>query len=159
MRKVVVFGNSGSGKSTLASRIADAEGIAHLDLDTLAWLPTDPPQRKPVSDSRRAMEQFMSCHRAWVIEGCYSDLLEIALPRSNEIIYLNLPIEACVENARSRPWEPHKYESSRAQDAALDMLIDWIRQYDDRQDTFSRAAHMRLYNGYRGKKSMRRVNQ
>ncbi|MDH5592723.1 MAG: shikimate kinase, partial [Gammaproteobacteria bacterium] len=42
MRKVVILGNLGSGQSTLASSIAERENLAHLDLDTLAWLPTNP---------------------------------------------------------------------------------------------------------------------
>jgi adenylate kinase family enzyme len=37
--KVLVFGNSGSGKSTYASQRASAEGLAHLDLDSIVWEP------------------------------------------------------------------------------------------------------------------------
>jgi adenylate kinase family enzyme len=33
---LVIFGNSSSGKSTLAQRLAGANALAHLDLDTLA---------------------------------------------------------------------------------------------------------------------------
>src|SRR5262245_31604748 len=42
-RKLVIFGNSGAGKSTLAQRLAREGALAHLDLDSLAWLPTEPP--------------------------------------------------------------------------------------------------------------------
>ena len=93
------------------------------------------------------------------IEGCYSDLLEIALPKSSEIIYLNLPVEACIANAKARPWEPHKYDSKEAQDANLGMLIDWIAQYTVRNDTFSKSAHEALYKGYKGKKTMYSGNE
>lgn len=44
----------------------------------------------------------MQANRAWVIEGCYSDLLEMVLPESSEIIFLNLTIEACVSNTKIR---------------------------------------------------------
>ena len=81
-------------------------------------------------------------------------MLEIVLPKSSEIIYLNLPVEACISNAKKRPWEPHKYESKEAQDANLDMLIDWISQYAVRNDTFSKSAHEALFRGYKGKKTM-----
>ena len=37
MRKILIFGNSGSGKSTLAGKLCAGNGLAHLDLDTLAW--------------------------------------------------------------------------------------------------------------------------
>jgi hypothetical protein len=59
-----------------------------------------------------------------------------------------------VENAKNRPWEPHKYESKKAQDENLDMLIDWISQYTSRNDTFSKVAHEKLFEEFQGKKTM-----
>ena len=154
MRKVLVFGNSGSGKSTLARALSAAEGLAHLDLDTLAWQPTTPPQRKPVEESAKDIAAFIRSNKGWVIEGCYTDLLELALPAANEMTFLNLPVDACIANAKARPWEPHKYKSKEAQDANLEMLTHWIAQYAERNDTFSKAAHTNLYNQYTGKKQM-----
>jgi adenylate kinase family enzyme len=159
LKKILIFGNSGSGKSTLSKQLSAVDNLSHLDLDTLAWLPTTPPQRKPVAESEREIKAFMSTHEGWVIEGCYSDLLEMAAPYSTEIIYLNLSIEQCIQNARDRAWEPHKYESKEAQDKNLGMLIDWIGQYDQRQDCFSRAAHERLYESYSGKKTRYTSNE
>ena len=150
----MIFGNSGSGKSTLAKQLCNSEGLSHLDLDTLAWKSAMPPERNPLETSEPEISKFVSSSKGWVIEGCYSDLLEVALPFSNEIIFLNLPIELCIENARNRPWEPHKYESGEAQDNNLQMLIGWISQYSERTDTFSEASHKRLYEQYSGKKSM-----
>tara|TARA_R110002110_G_scaffold66978_1_gene183023 strand:- start:121801 stop:122208 length:408 start_codon:yes stop_codon:yes gene_type:complete len=127
--------------------------MAHLDLDSLAWQKTSPPERSPLAVSELAISDFISCNENWVIEGCYSDLLEIALPFSNEIIYMNLSVEACIDNARNRLWEPHKYSSKEAQDNNLEMLIAWISQYRERTDTFSELAHKELYERYSGKKS------
>ena len=81
-------------------------------------------------------------------------LIENRPALSNEIIFLNLAIELCIENARNRPWEPHKYVSKAAQDKNLDMLIDWISQYSTRTDTFSAAAHTKLFEEYSGNKKM-----
>ena len=66
---------------------------------------------------------------------------------------MNLPIELCIENAKNRPWEPHKYDSKAAQDANLAMLIDWIAQYNQRTDTFSKSAHQKLYDEFSGNKN------
>ena len=154
MRKVLIFGNSGSGKSTLAGNLCARENLAHLDLDILAWEPTIPPTRKPLPVSAAAIRKFIQANEGWVIEGCYTDLLQQALPDANEIVFLNLAVADCMENARSRPWEPHKYESKAAQDANLEMLIDWIAQYHERVDTFSYRAHRALFDGYQGKKTM-----
>ena len=101
MSKIVVFGNSGSGKSTLAKNLVKVRHIAHLDLDSVAWgpssLPTNPPSRLPISESKVLIETFVSKNTSWVIEGCYSDLLAEVLPYADELIFLSLPINLCVE--------------------------------------------------------------
>lgn len=159
MKKIVVFGNSGSGKSTLAKALQGSDNLPHLDLDTIAWKPVLPPERKSIAESKQAIDEFLRANQQWVIEGCYSDLLALVLPDASEIFFLNLPIEACIANAKLRPWEPHKYESKAAQDANLGMLIDWISQYETRTDTFSKAAHESLYSCYEGKKTMYTSNE
>ena len=152
MRRVLVVGNSGSGKTTYARRLHAQHGLAHLDLDALAWLPGTPPERRPLEESRADVEAFVRAHPAWVIEGCYADLLAMAAPHADDLVYLDLPVAACVENARQRPFEPHKYETPQAQDANLPMLLDWIAGYETRDDACGAAAHRALYDGFEGAK-------
>lgn len=125
-----------------------------MDLDTLAWQASTPPERKPLDDSQSEIEKFVDSNEAWVIEGCYADLLHMAVSKSNEMIFMNLSIETCLANARNRAWEPHKYESKQTQDANLEMLLKWIAQYSQRTDTFSESSHSALFSEYPGKKIM-----
>ena len=161
-RRVLVFGNSGSGKSTLSKSLSEQEGLAHLDLDTLAWLPSivdkAPPQRASLKESSKKLKAFTSEHEAWVIEGCYTDLLDLLSNQATDIIFMNLDTAKCIENAKNRPWEPHKYESKTAQDKNLDMLISWIEQYTTRDDVFSYQSHKSFYEGFAGNKIMYEVN-
>jgi adenylate kinase family enzyme len=150
--RTLLLGNSGSGKSTLALRLARDDGLRHLDLDTLAWEPETPPRRRPLAHSVRELTSFMDAADRWVIEGCYADLLGAALPRCARLLFLNPGVEACVTNARERPWEPHKYPTKEAQDANLDMLIGWIRDYETRRDVFSLDAHRALFDAFAGEK-------
>lgn len=159
MRKILIFGNSGSGKSTLAKSPSNSEGLTHLDLDSFAWKNTKPPERKPLDVSHKEIQSFINSNEDWVIEGCYSDLMQLALPFSNEVIFLNLPIEGCILNAKNRSWEPHKYDSKEAQDANLKMLINWISDYEKRTDTFSKQSHQSIYNSFTGNKTMYINNQ
>ena len=154
MKKIIIFGNSGSGKSTLAKQLSETKGLAHLDLDTLAWLPTAPPERQSVDASAVAIKRFMNENPGWVIEGCYADLIELVEADANELIFLNLPVESCVENAKQRPWEPHKYSTREQQDSKLNMLIEWISEYPNRTDTFTQAAHQQNFDRFSGKKTM-----
>ena len=153
MNRTVVFGNSGAGKSTWARQLVDRTGCGHLDLDTIAWDPDAPtPQRLPLAVSRARIEAFLAEHSAWVVEGCYTDLLEIAAARATEMVFLNPGVAVCQANARARPWEPHKYATPEAQDANLPMLLEWIAAYETRDDEFSLAAHRRLCDGFAGSK-------
>jgi adenylate kinase family enzyme len=158
MKRYVLVGNSGSGKSTLAARLAQGAGAAHLDLDTLAWTGATPPTRRPVDDSARAITSFMDAHDAphvragWVIEGCYADLVVFAAARATRLIFLNPGREACLANARARPWEPHKYASEEEQDASLHFLLGWICDYETRSDVFSLAQHRALFDAFAGEK-------
>ena len=137
----------------MAMELCGSQGLSHLDLDTLAWESGVHPKRKSLDESEKEIQNFIDSCDSWVIEGCYADLLEKAMPFSNEIIYMNLSVSMCFLNAEKRPWEPHKYESREAQDANLDMLLDWIAQYEHRKDTFSEQSHLALYRAYSGKKT------
>lgn len=136
-----------------------SSGLAHLDLDTIAWDTNPKPVRKPIDKSAALLNEFLGKHTAWVIEGCYSDLLTLAAQCASEAIFMNLDVDLCVDNAKKRPWESHKYSSKTAQDKNLTMLIDWIKQYPVRTDTFSKPAHEHLYNSFDGKKHMFTKNE
>jgi adenylate kinase family enzyme len=153
VRRILIFGNSASGKSTLAAKLALDSSLAHLDLDSLAWLPTETPQRRPLIQTEALIEEFLVNNDSWVIEGCYTDLLDILKDQASEIVFLNLSIAQCLQNAKSRPWEPHKYDSKEAQDANLEMLLGWIAQYDKRNDVFSLQAHTQFFEGFPGPKT------
>jgi len=146
-----VTGNSGAGKSTLARRLSRAHGLEHHDLDSIAWLPTVPPRRAPLTESAPKIAA-MTGTRAWVIEGCYADLLALAAPHATLLVFCNPGIDACVANCRARPWEPHKYASREAQDANLPMLLAWVRDYEVRSDEFSLDAHRALFDRFAGAK-------
>jgi hypothetical protein len=161
-----VFGNSGSGKTTLARVLTSQYGLAHLDLDSLAWdssgvqvqtMTLDDwaafvPRRRSLTESASTIRDFIHEHSEWVIEGCYGDLLEQVLPYASEVRFLNPGVEACIANCRARPWEPEKYPSKEAQDQKLDFLLDWVREYESRADEYSLARHRELFEGFRGPK-------
>ena len=144
------MGNSGSGKSTLSRQLAGKYGLAHMDLDTLAWQRTSPPKRRELNEACKDINHFLGRNKRWVIEGCYADLLKV--PKAELSIFMNLPIAECQANAKARPWEPHKYPNKEAQDANLTMLLKWIADYEERQDFFSKAAHQALFDEFSGQK-------
>ena len=150
--RIIIFGNSGSGKSTLAKHLSAKFDLPHLDLDTLAWLDTESPERAPLDTSKKHINKFTRQQKSWVIEGCYTDLLEVAINQSNRVIFLNPGTEACISNCKKRPWEAHKYASFEEQNKNLKMLLNWVKDYSTRHDEFSYSSHRSLFDSYTGEK-------
>ncbi len=159
MERILIFGNSGSGKSTLAKMYSTKYKVSHLDLDTIAWENTIPPIRKPVEESNIIIKNFLSENAHWVIEGGYSDLLSIVTNETNKLVFLNISKETCINNCKKRPWEPHKYDSMEEQNKNLNMLINWVKEYYERNDEFSFVSHIKLYKEFSGNKVEYTSNQ
>lgn len=149
-QRIVIFGNSGSGKTTMARALAREHGLAHLDMDSLAW--ASPGVRAEAEASARAIRAFVDANAAWVVEGCYGDLIEQILPHATEVRFLNPGVDACVAHCRARPWEPDKYPSKEAQDEKLAFLLGWVREYETRTDEYSLARHRALFDAFPGSK-------
>lgn len=150
--RVAILGNSGSGKSTLAHWLARSAHLDVLDLDSVAWEPDQPAVARSSDLAEADVATFCTTHARWVLEGCYANLLEAALPFQPFLIFLNPGLERCSAHCRSRPWEPHKYPSQQAQDANLPFLLSWVAEYYTRDGPLSLAAHKAVFDHYPGRK-------
>jgi adenylate kinase family enzyme len=150
--RVVIIGNSGSGKSMLARRLAEAADVPVLDLDTIAWEPGPEPVRSSDAGALARLRAFCDASPGWVVEGCYGELARAALAWRPELLFLDPGEAACLANCRARPWEPHKYASREAQDAALPSLLRWVSDYYRREGELSLAFHRALFDAYDGPK-------
>lgn len=152
--RVAILGNSGSGKSTLARWLAarSAADVDVLDLDTIAWQPGADVVLRPEAEARADVAAFCRAREHWVVEGCYASLVGAALAFAPLLVLLDPGTEQCVANCRSRPWEPHKYASQAEQDARLEDLLSWVRDYDVRDGDLSRAEHRAAFAAYDGPK-------
>jgi adenylate kinase family enzyme len=150
--RVAILGNSGSGKSTLARRLSEEHGLAFLELDAIVWEKGKIAILREKGAIEADLARFLAENKNWVVEGCYGELVEKALAAGPELIFLNPGEAACLENNRSRPWEPHKYATKEAQDAMLENLLGWVKGYYVRDDQWSLAAHRRIFDAYDGMK-------
>ncbi len=150
--RVLIFGNSGSGKSTHARALAQQHGLAHLDLDTIVWEAGRIAVARPLDAVRADVQRFMAAHPAWVLEGCYGDIVEAALPSCTELLFMHPGQATCLANNQRRAWEAHKYASPEAQQSMLPFLLEWVAQYDVRTDSCSLAWHRRVFDAFDGPK-------
>lgn len=150
--RAVIFGNAGAGKSTLVRRLWGDRGIPVLTLDDIAWLDTCPPKRRADELALDDIDRFTGSNENWIVEGCYGALISHAAASANLMYFLNIGVEACVSNCRARHWEPNKYPSKEAQDANIEMLVSWVRMYEERDDDCSLAVHRRIFDAFPGRK-------
>jgi adenylate kinase family enzyme len=134
----------------MARRLIGNADIPRLSLDEIAWDPGT--RRKPLEQSLRLLHKFLGDHEEWIIEGCYSGLVEAALPHCTELRFLNPGIETCVAHCNRRPWEPSKFASAAEQNAMLTQLIQWVREYETRDDEYGLKRHRRIFDSFRGPK-------
>jgi adenylate kinase family enzyme len=150
--RVAIIGNSGSGKTTLAERLAGDAQAAMLDLDTVAWEPDQIAVARPIEAALADVREFCESHESWVVEGCYAGLVEAALEFTPHLLVLDPGLAQCVDNCRSRPWEPNKYSSMEEQDEKLAFLLTWVEEYYSREGDMSLAAHEAVFERYDGPK-------
>jgi adenylate kinase family enzyme len=151
--RYAILGNAGSGKSTLAMRLAQTHGLAHLDLDLLAWLPDVPPARDPAGGGRVAAWCAETPAPGWVVEGCYEDLVTATFPWRPHLIWLDPGEAACLAHCRQRPFEAHKHSNPAEQEARLAFLLTWVSDHYQNSGPMSRLAHQTCFEAYDGPKS------
>ena len=153
--KILVFGNSGSGKSTYARALAAREGLAHLDSDSIVLGVYEPgriPEQRPDEAVAASLRNFIHSHAAWVIEGCYGELIRAASAHCTLLVFLNPGIDACLANNLKRPWESHKYPSLELQNSMLDQLQKWVAGYYQREGAWSYRDHREIFDAFTGPK-------
>ena len=148
--KVVLLGNAGAGKSTLSRKLLEKEAAGRLSLDELAF--SEGAERRPLSESVEEALSFIESHDSWIIEGCYSDIVEPLLPFAETLIFLNPGVDVCIRHCRARPWEPDKFDSKEAQDSNLQNLLAWVREYETREDEYGLKRHRKLFESFVGEK-------
>jgi adenylate kinase family enzyme len=99
MLRVAVVGTSCSGKTTLARKIAQANGIPHIELDVLYWDSNWTP--RSIQDFRESVT-IAAAGDSWVIDGNYSSVRDIIWPRATYLVWLNLPFVKVFWRALSR---------------------------------------------------------
>lgn len=147
----LVFGNSGSGKSTWSRRMAERHQLAHLDLDSIVGVPGEIAVQRSRDEIHASLADFLSQHSR--IEGCYGELVQRTSAHCSDLSFLNRGLQACLDNDRRRPWEPHRYQSKKLQDSMLENLQAWVASYYERDDAGSYRAHRAIYDSHGGGKT------
>lgn len=147
--RVLITGNGGSGKTWLGERLSQRLSVPLVRLDDLYW---DGAYGGKERDKRVVFDEVVerAAQGAWVMEGVYGWLLPAALPRATEFIFLDLPVDECLDNVRRRG------NQGGGDETAFAALLAWIAEYPKRENANSRLAHQRLWDAFGGTKELLR---
>ena len=133
-KRILIIGPSGAGKSTLARMIGERLGLPVVHLDTFHWKPGWVQSELPAFRERVAKAAGGD---AWVIDGNYSNSLDLRLPRAEAVIWLDFPRRIYFPRA---VWRAIKYFGRSREDIGpgcperidVPFLKDWVWTYPTR---------------------------
>ncbi|GER66892.1 topology modulation protein [Weizmannia acidilactici] len=94
MKRILVIGvSAGAGKSTFARRLGEKLGIEVIHLDALFWKPG---WKEASLEEFRASQMEVVQKDTWIMEGNYSNSIDIREAAADTVFYLELPLLVCL---------------------------------------------------------------
>ena len=126
MNKIIVIGPSGAGKSEMSRKLHDILDLPLYHLDNIFWKKDRTHISRDEFDIK--LNELLSLDK-WIIDGDYSRTYEIRIEKADTIIFLDYPLETCLQGIESRigkprtdiPWKEDIFDPEFKQ-----WIIDWF---------------------------------
>lgn len=98
-RRFNIVGTAGSGKSTFGRQLSELLGVPYFEMDQLFWKPAwvesdDPEFFAKIGD--------VVAKESWILDGNYTRTAHIKWPRTEVIIWLDMPFAVTVSRVTKR---------------------------------------------------------
>ena len=146
MKKIMVIGCPGSGKSTFSGVLHGLTGLPLFHLDMMYWNAD-----RTTVDKNVFMERLSNTIQMdeWIIDGNYASTIELRLKACDTVIFLDYPLEVCLDGIRERRGKPRTdmpwIENTDEEDLEF---IEFIKNFNHQ----SRPGIMELLDKYKYKK-------
>jgi adenylate kinase family enzyme len=98
-KRIIIVGNSGSGKSTISRQLGELLKLPVVHLDKEYWQKGW--VRPPQEEWNEKIKTLVSAPE-WIMDGIFSDSLEIRLIRADTVIFLDYNRFVCLYGALKR---------------------------------------------------------
>ena len=127
MNRVIIIGPSGAGKSEMSRKLQEILNLPLYHLDNIFWKEDRTHITREEFDGK--LNELLSKDK-WIIDGDYSRTYEIRIEKADTIIFLDYPLDTCLQGIESRigkprtdiPWKEDIFDPEFKQ-----WIIDWFK--------------------------------
>lgn len=126
MKKIVIIGCPGSGKSTFAKLLSDLTSLPLFHLDMLYWN-----KDKTIVDKQVFLNNLNDILNLdeWIIDGNYLSTMELRISKCDTIIFLDYPLEICLDGIKNRIGKPRSDMPWVEKDVDSD-FVKYVERYN-----------------------------
>lgn len=146
-KRIIIIGNSGSGKTTISCQLGELLKLPVVHLDKEYW--KEGWVRPPKEEWNEKIKTLVS-NSEWIMDGIFSDSLEIRLIRADTVIFLDYNRFVCLYGALKR-WLTY-FGKSRPDVAEsciekIDfVLLKWVLWTFPNKSRKNIIYHLSIYN-------------